>query len=67
MQAALQNVEGVSAVEMDLPAKKAMAKTTEKQVVNDPWINQLVSAVDETKGMAKYSATIVGGVTGSGQ
>ena len=57
MQAALQNVEGVESVEIDLPTNKAMVKVEKGKAM----AKQLVSAVDQAKGMGKYSATVVAG------
>ena len=57
MQAALQNVEGVESVEIDLSTNKAMVKVEKGKAM----AKQLVSAVDQAKGMAKYSATVVAG------
>ena len=55
MQAALQNVEGVSSVEIDLSANKAIVKVETGKAT----AKQLVSAVDQTKGMAKYGAALL--------
>ena len=55
MQVALQNVEGVESVEVDLPNKLAVVQVEKGKVTKE----QLVSAVDNAKGMA--SATVAGG------
>ncbi len=56
VQVALQNVEGVESVEVDLPNSKAVVQVAKGKVTGE----QLVSAVDNAKGMAKYSATVAG-------
>ncbi len=55
MQAALEKVEGVSSVQIELSANKAVVQVETGKATAE----QLVSAVDQAKGMAKYSATVV--------
>ena len=54
VQVALQNVEGVSSVEVDLPNNLDVVQVEKGKVTKE----QLVSAVDNAKGMA--SATVAG-------
>jgi len=56
VQSALENIEGVESVEINLATNKAMVKVEKGKAT----AKQLVSAVDKAKGMAKYSATVAG-------
>jgi copper chaperone CopZ len=55
VQVALQEIPGVSSVQIDMISRKAVVQVEEKKVTD----NQLVNAVDNAKGMHPYRATLI--------
>ncbi|MBI1924456.1 heavy-metal-associated domain-containing protein [Candidatus Poribacteria bacterium] len=55
MQGALEEVPGVSSVQMDMLTRKAIVQIQKGKVTDD----QLVNAVSKANGMHEYSATVI--------